>query len=421
MLFKVLISIVLALFAGSLTESTTEIFGVKLLQIYTLLGQLFLNALSLVVVPLVASSIITGMAKVGSDQSFGSLGRKTFYYFILTSSLAIVTGLIFAYFISPGNIQESIVTPVANGIIAQSEGGIFQKFEQIFLKIVPSNILLAASQGQMLGLILFCLLFGYFTSKIEANASFIVLEFWKGIFQIMMKITHLVMKFLPIGVFGLVAKAIATTGYEAIGSVAYFFGTVLLGLGFYTVVVLPLLLHFVARVNPLSYFKALIPALITAFSTTSSAATLPVTLECVEKKGGVSNRIASFILPLGTSVNLTGSSLYVCVAVLFIAQSYGVHLPLPSLILVGVMTLLSSLGTAGIPSASMISVIVILNMLGIPAEGIGLIVSVERILDMFRTPVNVLGTSCCAALVAASEKESVLPVATEPVTPVMSE
>lgn len=420
MLVRVLIAIILALAAGGMTGSTAEIFGVTFLQLYTLIGQLFLNALSLVVVPLVASSIIIGMAKMGTDHSFGSLGLKTFFYFILTTSLAIAAGILFAYFVSPGSLQEPGAVSAADGMIAQAGGGVFQKFEQIFLKVIPSNILQAASQGQMLGLILFCLLFGYFMTKIEANSSGVLISFWQGVFQVMMKITHLVMKLLPVGVFGLVAKAIATTGFEAIGSVAYFFGTVLLGLAFYTLVILPLLLRFIAKVNPFAYLKALFPALATAFSTTSSAATLPVTIECVEKKAGVSNRITSFILPLGTAVNLSGSSLYVCIAVLFIAQSYGIHLSFPSLILVGLMTLLSSLGMAGIPSASMISVVVILQTLGLPADGIGLIMSVERILDMFRTPVNVFGNSCCAILVASAEGEKNFLVKAATSSPAMS-
>lgn len=427
MLIKVLIAIVLAVVAGLVTGPNAEVFGVKFLQIYSLIGQLFLNALSLVVVPLVASSIITGMARMGTDQSFGSLGLKTFGYFILTTLLAIVVGLVLALLISPGTAQDSMPALASSvdaerlaEITKQSQGGSFQKFEQIFLKVIPSNILLAASQGQMLGLIFFCMLFGFFISKIEEHAASVVLGFWKGVFQIMMKITHLVMKALPFGVFGLVAKAIATAGIETIGAVAYFFVTVLLGLLIYAFIVLPLLLKFVAKVSPLAHMRAMVPALVTAFSTSSSAATLPVTLECVEKRVGVSNRISSFILPLGTAVNLSGSALYVCVSVLFVAQSYGIQLPASSLILIAVMTLLTSLGTAGIPSASLISVVVILHTLGLPADGIGLIMSVERILDMFRTTTNVFGTSCCAVLVARSEgeKDLLLPC---PPQPAMSE
>lgn len=411
MLLKVFLAIALAVIAGLLTGPDSGVFGVTFLQIYNLIGQLFLNALSLVVVPLVSASIITGTARMGSEQSFGTLGLKTFGYFILTSLLAIVIGMAMAVIIEPGTSQQTSVlsSHVDASRLAeiknQTEGNAFDKIAQIFLKVIPSNILAAAAQGQMLGIIVFCLVFGYFISKIDSHTSAIILGFWKGVFQIMMQITHLVMKALPIGVFGLVAKAIATTGVDTIEAVAYYFITVLAGLIIYALIILPLLLKFVAGVNPVAHFRAMVPALVTAFSTSSSAATLPVTIDCVEKRAGVSNRISSFILPLGTSVNLSGSALYVCAGVIFIAQAYGVHLSIPSLCVVVLLTLLTSLGSAGIPSASMISIVVILHALGLPADGIGLIMAVERILDMFRTPVNVFGTSCCAVLVARSEGE----------------
>ncbi len=421
LLVKVLLAIALAVTAGLITGVEKTFFGIPFFQIYNLIGQLFLNALSLVVVPLVASSIIIGMARMGTDQAFGSLGLKTFGYFILTSFCAILIGVAVALIFSPGSASDLSSTLASKinldqlaEIQKQTQISGFQSVEQILLKVVPANIIFAASQGQMLGIIVFCMLFGYFISKTESHAASILLGFWKGVFQIMMQITQLVIKALPLGVFGLVAKAIAMTGLEAIVSMAYFFCTVIIGLGVYGFVFLPLLLKSVAKLNPLEYIRALFPALITAFSTTSSAATLPVTIDCVEKRAGISNRISSFILPLGTSVNLSGSALYTCVSVLFIAQSYGVHLTIPSLCVVVLMTLLSSLGTAGIPSASMFSVIVILNTLGLPADGIALIMAVERILDMFRTPVNVFGTACCAALVAKSEGEkNILAVSNE--------
>jgi len=417
-LLNVLIAILLAVVAGLTTGPETALFGVPLIKIYGLIGQLFLNALSLVVVPLVAASIITGMARMGTDQSFGLLGLKTFGYFILTSLIAICVGLGLALFLAPGTLGTLIPqldSMRLNEVAPMLQSDAFSKVEQIVLKLIPSNILAAASQGQMLGLILFSMVFGYFISKTDAHAASVVLGFWTGVFQIMMKITHLVMIALPIGVFGLVAKALATTGIDTIASVAWFFGTVLLGLAIYALVLLPLLLKFIAGVSPIAHYRAMLPALVTAFSTSSSAATLPVTLECVEKNAGVSNRISSFILPLGTSVNLSGSALYVCVGVLFIAQVYGVNLHGPSLILVVLMTLMTSLGTAGIPSASMFSIVVILSTLGLPADGIGLIMAVERLLDMFRTVVNVFGTSCCAVLVARAEGESEIVIHPEPV------
>jgi proton glutamate symport protein len=405
-LAKVLFAIFLAILAGWLTGTEAAIFGVPYIKIYTLIGQLFLNALTLVVVPLVATSIITGTARMSSEQSFGVLGAKTFSAYIGTNFLAILIGAITFLLISPGTQEQVGMTLASSNEITQAaQGDTFDKFSQIFLKLVPSNIFAAASQGQMLGLISFSLLFGFFLPKIESQASQTVLAFCRGIFEIMMKITHLVMKALPIGVFGLVAKVVATAGLESFGSVALFFGTAMVGLLAYMFIALPTLLATIAKVNPLHHFRAVGPALLTAFSTSSSAATLPITLDCMEKRVGVSNRICSFTIPLGTSLNLSGSALYQCMAVLFIGQVYGIDLSLTTITLVILMTLLTSIGMAGIPSAALISVVLILHTIGAPAEGIGLVMAVERIMDMCRTVVNVFSNTCCAVMVARTEGE----------------
>ncbi len=412
-LLKVFAAIILAVIAGFLSGPDKGIFGITFLQIYSLIGQLFLNALTLVVVPLVASSIILGAARMGSEGSFGTLGVKTFGYFVLTMVLAIFVGLICVLLIQPGVSQTGIglennmthLTRLAE-IEAEGKGGAFQQIEQLFLKLIPSNILAVASQGQMLGLIFFCLLFGYFISKIDTHPGQIMLNLWNAVFQIMMKITHLVMLALPIGVFGLVAKVVATTGMEAFLTLAWYTLTVILALLIYTLIVLPLLLKFVAKVSPVAHFRAMGPALLTAFSTSSSVATLPLTLECLEKRAQVSNRICSFTVPLGTTLNLTASALFICITVFFIAQVYGVTMNLGSMISVFLLILFSSVGLAGIPSACLIGVVMVLNALGLPADAIGLILAVERILDMLRTTVNVFGTSCCAVLVARSEGET---------------
>lgn len=409
-LLKVLIAIVLAVIAGWLTGSDKEILGIPYLKIYHLIGQLFLNALNLVVVPLVCASIILGTARMGAESSFGLLGAKTFGFYILTSLLAVIVGLCAFLLLSPGSSTEQVgsLSHVASNmayLTSQSQGDTFDKISDILLRLVPSNILAAASQGQMLGLIFFSILFGFFTSKIDADASSVILGFWKGVFQIMMKITQLVMKALPIGVFALVAKVIATTGMDSIASVGLYFFTVILGLFVYAVGVLPSLLAGMAGVNPILYFRAIAPALFTAFSTSSSAATMPLTMECLEKRVGISNRICSFTIPLGTSLNMSGGALYLCIASLFIAQSYGVEISLTTMGIIFFMALLTSMGIAGIPSASLISVVVILQTIGVPVEGIGLIMAVDRILDMFRTTVNVLGNTSCAVLLAHSEGE----------------
>lgn len=410
-LLYVLAAILLAVIAGHLTGTESSIFGVTFYQIYSLVGKIFLNALMLVVVPLVVSSIISGTAKMGNDQSFGLLGAKTFTVFLGTNLIAILIGWGLSMLIDPGALQQEIgvLSSKAQELAASANEGGFSKIEQIFLRLVPSNIFQAAAEGQMLGLILFSLLFGFFITKIPKESGLILTQFWQGIFQVMMKITEFFMKMMPIGVFALVAKVVATTGLESITNVGYYFLTVILGLLLYMLGALSLLLFGVAKVHPISHLKAMMPALVTAFSTSSSAATLPVAIECVEKNSGVSNRITSFTLPLGTSLNLAGSSLQVIVSVFFIAGVYGVGLTLSTQLIIILMAWLLSLGVAGVPSASLISIVIILTAIGFPADGIGLIMAVERVLDMCRTTVNIYSNSCSAVIIARSEGEQ-LPI-----------
>jgi proton glutamate symport protein len=409
-IIKIVIVLIIACLAGFLSGPNTAIFGVPLVEIYGLIGELFLNALSLIVVPLVASSIILGASRMGGDDSIGSLGIKTFGYFLLTISIAVLLGYFVVSMLAPGVGLAVNASPIANAALqtveSGSQNGGFLQFKQLIMKMIPSNILAVASQGQMIGLIVFCLLFGYFMMKIESHASRVMVAFWKALFEIMMKMTQFFMKALPLGVFGLVAKVIATSGLEAFQSIAWFFAAVMLAFGLYAGVILPFLLKYVARVSPVRHVKAMAPALLTAFSTSSSAASLPVVIECVEKEAGVSNRVCGFTVPLGTAVNLSASAMYACMVVFFIAQVSGVTLPLSTQILIVAMSILSSFGMAGIPSASLIAVVVILHAVGLSVESLGLVLAVERVLDMFRTATNVFGNTCCAVLVAKSEGET---------------
>ncbi len=407
--YKVMIAMGLAVFAGWLTGTDSGVFGITFYQIYNLVGQLFLNALMLVVIPLVSASIITGTAKMGSETTVGNLGLRTFGFFILTSSLAVLAGWMISVFMSPGT---SSLTSISNQAFLQNfdqqaEEAAFFKIEKILLKLVPSNIFAAATHGEMLGIVVFSLLFGYFMTKIDAQPSSILYQFWQGVLQTMMKITQFIMKALPIGVFALIAKTTSTVGIETLQSLAYFVLAVVLGLMVYICLLLPLLLKFVAGTNPIHHYKAMAPALLTAFSTSSSAATLPVTFECMEKRVGISNRICSFTLPLGSSFNMAGTALYVCMAALFVAKVYGVELSISSQIVIAALSLLTTFGIAGIPSASMIALLVILSTMGLPAEGAGLLFAVERLLDMVRTTVNVFSNSCCTVLVANAKEEQI--------------
>ena len=408
--WMVFAAIILAMIVGSWTKTDAQIFGIHFYEMFDLLGKLFINALTLVVVPLISSSIITGIARIGNESDFGRIGAKTFTFYLGTSLIAILIGLFFVNILGPGySINSEMIKAYETSqvdqiqqFVATQEGN---KITNLILQVIPSNVVEAFSQGHMLSLIFFSLLFGFAVSKIEAHPASILLGFWQGIFQTMLKITEIIMKFLPLGVFCLVAKVFATTGIESLRSLGLFTLAVMLGLAVFVFLALPLLLKIVGKVKPYRHFKAMSPALITAFSTSSSAATLPITIECVEKRAGVSNRICSLVVPLGASINMSGSALYECIAAMFVAQAYGIDLSFTTQVVVVILALISSIGVAGIPSASLVAVVVILKAIGLPVEGIGLFIAVDRILDMCRTTVNVFSDSCCAVLVACTEGE----------------
>lgn len=390
-------AVVLGIVAGHYTEPSSWAF-----HLYDFFGTFFLNALKLVIVPLVVSSIITGVAKMGEEEKVAILGLKTFGFYFLAVTLSVVSGFIAALTLNPGIGQ----TPIAStGVPYVEPVSLWQKLSEIALKFFPPNIFQAAAEGQMLGLIVFSLLFGFFISKIEPQLSGTLQSFFKGVFQVMMKITHFIMLLLPLGVFALIAKVVTTTGLEAIKSTGWFFATVTVAFIFYGVVILSVLLRYIGGVNPWKHIQAMGPAIITAFTTSSSAATFPVTLECLEKRAGVSNRIAGFSLPVGTSFHMAGTAGFASIAVIFIAQAFNIPLALPEYILIFLLSILMSIGIAGIPSGCLVAVIVILNLLNLPMEGLALLFVVERIIDMMRTVINVYSNTVCTVLISRSENE----------------
>ncbi len=413
--WKVLIAIILATIIGKRTGTDHQLFGVTYYAIFDFAGTLFLNALKMLIVPLIASSIIVGISGVGSSKHLGRLGLKTFSFYLLSSLLAIFVGLLLVNIIKPGIIDINTTALLHMNLATdqQSLSAVMKKVSgkgvsdivDVFLRMVPVNIVSAASKGQMLGLIFFSLLFGFFMTKTNPELYKTTANFWKGVFETMMHITQWVMKFAPYGVFALVAKTVASTGFEAFKPIFAFFITVLLALVIHLFFVLFLLLRVVGQVNPVKHFKIMLPVLLTAFSTASSAATLPLTLEAVEHKSGVSNRTTSFVLPLGATVNMDGTALYECVAALFIAQVYGLDLTFVQQFLIVVVALLTSIGVAGIPAASLVAISVILGVIGLPLEGIGLLLITDRFLDMCRTAVNVFSDSCGAVIIARLEGE----------------
>lgn len=406
--WQILIALVAAAVMGTITGTEGTIFGIHWLAIYTFIGTLFLNALKMIVVPLVVSAIITGIANIGKDGGFGRLGMKTLSYYLFTSLIAIIIGLTLVNLIQPGaGSGEAPVMQTSDSVMSAVEGKSTSDVVEVFLRMIPTNVVDAAAQGQMLGLIFFSLLFGFFLTQIKGRGQEVLMSFWQGVFDVMMLITQLIMKFAPIGVFGLVAASVAKTGFEQFDNLALFFLTVVLALGIHFAVVMPLILRFIGGVqNPWLHYQAMLPALLTAFSTSSSSSTLPVTINALEHRVGVSNRVSSFVLPLGATVNMDGTALYECVAAIFIAQLFGVPLDLGTQLLIVLIALTTSIGVAGIPSASLVAISIILGAVGLPAEAIGLLLVVDRLLDMMRTTVNIFSDSVGAVVIAKSEGES---------------
>lgn len=414
--WQILIALALSVIAGLITGQDAALFGVTFDSAYQFIGQLFLSALKMLIVPLVLSSIIVGVSGLGNDSNLGRMGLKTLVYYAFTSFIAILIGLLLVNIIAPGYIDGEPakdligLQPVPESTVAKVEGKGASDIAEIFLRIVPPNIVSAAANGQMLGLIFFSLLFGFFMTKISQGPAESMRSFWEGIFETMMEMTNFIMKFAPLGVFGLVAHVIAGLDAESLddlfSSLAMFVLTVLLSLAIHVFVVMPLILSLIGKVNPVRHYKAMLPAMLTAFSTASSSATLPITMECLEKNAGVSNKTSSFVLPLGATVNMDGTALYECVAAMFIAQAYGLELTFATQFTIVFVALLTSIGVAGIPSASLVAITIILTAIGLPLEAIGLILAVDRILDMFRTSVNVFSDSCGAVVIAKSEGET---------------
>lgn len=406
--WQILGALVLAVLAG-LFLGPTRFGPVAATDVFDFLGTLFLNALKMIVVPLVVASIVTSVASLGTTEGFGRLGLKTIAFYVGTTLLAVLLGLVLVNLIAPGLRGDGAaleLPPDVGEQLKKAEGRGLGDIAQIFTRMVPTNVIGAAVQGDLLALIFFSLLFGFFANQLPENLRSPFVTMWRGIYETMLLLTNFIMKFAPLGVFGLVANVVATTGFEAFGRLGLFFGTTAAALLIHTFVTLPLVMVLLTRLDPRRHFKAMAPAMLTAFSTASSSATLPLTMECVEERAGVSNRVASFTLPLGATVNMNGTALYECVAAMFIAQVYGVQFGFITQFTVVLLALLTSIGVAGIPAASLVAIVIILNAVGLPAEGIGLILAVDRILDMMRTSVNIFGDSVAAVVIAKSEGET---------------
>jgi len=364
------------------------------------LGDIFLRLLKMVIVPLIFTSITAGVIGIGGSKNFGRLCTKTIGYYLLTSLVAILTGLGLVNLLRPGvGANLGLSTPVS---VSDLSAG---SLSDIILRMLPENPIAAMAQGDILPLIFFSILLGMCITLIPGKYSELLSDFFSAGFEAMIKVTNFVIQLAPIGVWGLTTKIVATTGAEAFKSVGLYFITVLLGLVIHFCINLPVIVSLSSRCNPYRHLQAMSPALLTAFTTASSSATLPLTISAAEERAGISTKISSFVLPLGATVNMDGTALYECVAAMFIAQAYGIHLSFPAQLMVVFTSLLASIGAAGIPMAGLVMMTIVLRSVGLPLEGIGLILAVDRILDMFRTATNVWSDACCALIVAKSEGE----------------
>lgn len=369
------------------------------------LGDIFLRALKMIIVPLVFSSIVSGVANIGDAKNLGRIGIKTFGYYLSTSLIAILLGLFLVNMIRPGigaDLGLTTTMPEITGAGSISE---------ILLKMIPSNIVQSLYNADMLAIIFFSILFGFFITRVPKKHSDFLLNLFNSIFEVMMKLTSFVIKFAPLGILGIVTGVVAEQAADKSKLIStaqhlgIYFLTVLTGLIIHTFIILPLIIKALGKINPFLHFKAMSLPIITAFTTSSSSATLPFTMEAIEQNAGVSNKISSFVLPLGATVNMNGTALYECVAAMFIAQAYGIELSIVQQIIVVITALLAAIGSAGIPMAGLVMMSVVLSAVNLPLEGIGLILAVDRPLDMFRTVVNVFGDTCGAVTIAKSEGE----------------
>ncbi|MBW2509878.1 MAG: dicarboxylate/amino acid:cation symporter [Deltaproteobacteria bacterium] len=371
-------------------------------------GDLFLRLLQMLVVPLIVSSLITGITGMGDLRTLGSIGGRAIVFYLTTSFIAILTGIFVVNIIKPGKGAELALLEegATEGMIAQAPGGIGTVLWEQLESLIPKNPLAAAAEGDMLPVIFFSLLIGVFIGIAEhregsADAS-VVRRFFSGLFDVMMEMTLFVVKFAPLGVFGFTLYAAAGKGPAAFQVLGWYVLAVFVALLIHATMTLPTILRFVTGRSPVAYMRSMTTALVTAFSTASSNGTLPLTMQNVED-AGVKPQVASFVLPLGATINMDGTALYEAVAVLFIAQVYGIDLTVAQQGLVALTALLASIGAAGIPHAGMVMMVVVLNAVGLPTSAVALILAVDRILDMCRTAVNVWSDSIAAAVVDAKE------------------
>ncbi len=392
------------IFAAMLLGTVAGLIGgAELVPKVGWLGEIFIKLLKMCIVPLVFTSIISGVASVGGGRDVGRLFGKTLGYYVLTSGLAALTGLILVNLIQPGNdypIPEGGALPELSTATSPKE---------LLLDVVPENVLAASVEAKMLAMIFFCIVFGITIGSLEKKHRTVLTDFFNAGFQAMMKLTGGIIKFAPIGVFGLIVRVVGESGFASFKALGLYMITIASGLAIHFFLTLPLVLILLGKIRPWIHFRNMAEPMVMAFSTSSSAATLPVTMRATEEKVGVSNKVTSFVLPMGSTMNMDGTAVYECAGVLFIAQALGADLSFVQQMVVVVTALLASIGAAAVPSAGLVIIFLVLGAVGLEGPQVDAIVgamfAIDRPLDMARTMVNVFSDSCGAAIIARSEGE----------------
>ncbi|MBA7481159.1 Proton/sodium-glutamate symport protein [subsurface metagenome] len=388
---QIFIAIILGIIAGL-------VLGQSVVHL-KIVGDMFIRLLRMIIIPLIFASMVSGIASIGNVRNLGRIGLRTFVYYLATTLLAVGVGLILVNLLKPG---VGVALAVEAGV-EQAEREV-PSVVSILTRIVPENLFAAMAEDRVLPVIFFSLMLGAAISTVGERARPLI-----GLFEafngVIMKITDWIMRLAPLGVFALMAVMIGQMGLAVIKPLAMYMAAVIVGLGIHACLTLPLLLIVFGKYSPVKFIRDVFSAVATAFSTASSAATLPITKDCLETNTGVSNKVSSFVLPLGATMNMDGTALYEAVAAMFIAQAYGIDMTLGQQLVVMLTATLASIGAAAIPGAALITMVIVLRAVNLPLEGIGMILAVDRILDMFRTAVNVWGDSCGAAIVARMEGE----------------
>ena len=403
----ILIFLFLGIVSGLYFEKSDSLLGFNFYYFFDLVGLIFLNSLKMIVIPLIMSSLIYNISSFNSVNSLSGLGIKTVAFYLCTSVVAILIGILVVNTIQPGILNGSGAANIIGLGSSYDLGDIINSKENysvrsFFLGIFSGNIFSSIANGNMLFIILFSVAFGL-GIRSSTNKGIIVLkDFWEGMYLIFLKIMKCILFFTPYGVFCLVAKTTMNFSPESYIILLNFFITVLVGLFIHIAVIYPLILYFFKK-NIVQHFKGMSPALLVAFSSSSSVATIPVTSKCLIDNLHYKAENVNFIIPIGATINMDGTALFECVAVIFIAQLYGVDLSYIDQFLVLSLALITSIGVAGIPSASFVAIIVILSSVGLPLEAVGIILGIDRILDMLRTSVNVFGDSCCVSALTSKK------------------